>query len=112
MRHIKWMLFAITLLGILLFYSYYSSRQSAKELVGASLDYVQLTETRITIEPFEKNQIVWVFKFSHPGSFDEEFFIYTTLWGRVALTNPRDIENRLRRFEKLEVYPYTKIERK
>jgi hypothetical protein len=110
MRYITWVFIAVILLVVSLFCSYYSSKQSAKELVGDSLAYCQLTQTKITIEPFEKNQIVWVFKFSRPGSYDEEFYIYTTLLGSVVATNPKDLENRLRKFEKLEVYPYPKLE--
>ncbi len=105
MRFIKWILFASAVFGVLSFYSYYSSKQAANELVGKSIDYFELTETRIAIEPFEK-KLVWSFKFSRPKSTDEGFTIYTALWGSVALTNPSDLENRLRRLEKLGVSPY------
>ena len=108
MRHITWILLAIILLGAL---SYYSSKQNAKELVGATLDYCRLTKTEITVDPFEKKRIVWGFKFSRPGSFDEEFYIYTSLWGRVVITIPRDLEARLRKLEKMETYPYSKLKK-
>jgi hypothetical protein len=49
-----------------------------------------------------------MFKFSCPGSFDEDFYIYTTLLGDVTVTNPPDLENRLRKFEKLETHPYSR----
>lgn len=114
LRHIKlvkWTLIVSAVFGILLLSSYYKSKRSADKLVGKSLDYFELTHVRITSEPFVRKP-AWELNYSHPGSFDDEFWIYTSLLGNVISTNPRDLAIRLREFEKLEIYPYSKIERK
>jgi hypothetical protein len=95
-RYIIWILFVFILLGGLSLASFYASKLSAEKLVGDSLANFPLTKTMIAIEPFKRNQLVWLFKFSHPGSFDEDFYIYTTLWGNIALTNPKDLKERLK----------------
>ena len=103
-------LLVFILLGLLVFPSHYISKQNAKEIVGDTLKYFRLTKTRIEIEPLKRNRLVWMFKFSCPGSFDEDFYIYTTLLGDVALTNPPDLKNRLRKFEELETHPYSRAQ--
>jgi hypothetical protein len=77
-------------------------------MVGDNMKYVYLNKVRITIDPFEGKKIVWLFKYSVPNTFDEDFYIYTTLFGDIERTNPIDLEDRLRRFEKLDIHPYSK----
>lgn len=103
-------LFVFILFVLLTYSSYYRSKLAAEELVGDTIEYFQLSQTKITIEPLERNQIVWSFKFSYldTHTFDEEFYIYTSLWGSVVTTNPKNLENMIRESEKLEIHPYYK----
>lgn len=49
-----------------------------------------------------------MFRFSYPDSFDEEFEIYTTVFGNIEITNPKDLEQQLRKFEKIKPHPYSR----
>ncbi|MFZ2630614.1 MAG: hypothetical protein WA081_03505 [Desulfosalsimonadaceae bacterium] len=49
-----------------------------------------------------------MFRFSHPEIFDVEFVIYTTFFGNIEITNPKDIESRLRKYENLPIHPYSR----
>lgn len=75
--------------------SYYKSKLSATVLVGETLKTYPLSHAWLTTNPFNDTQITWAFKFSLPGSYDEEFYIYTTLWGTIVVTNPIDLGKRL-----------------
>lgn len=107
-RYIVPILLVPILLGFLVFSSHNISKKNAEEIVGDTLKYFRLTKTRIIIEPLKKNRLVWMFKFSCPEAYEEDFYIYTTLLGDVAYTNPPDLKNKLRRFEKLEHHPYSR----
>ena len=76
--------------------------------MGETLKYFPLSKSGLVIEPYEKKQIVWEFKFSLPDAFDEDFFIYTSLLGDILVTNPKDIVERLRGLEELDPHPYSK----
>lgn len=110
MLTLKWTLSASFVFVALTCSSYILSRQAANKLVGKSLDYVELSSVRITTEPF-KRVPAWRFGYSNPDVFEDEFEVYTSLFGYVVLTNPRDLAIRLRSLEKLEVYPYTKVQK-
>jgi hypothetical protein len=97
----------LSLAGLLLT-SFIVSKETAFKMVGDNMKYVYLNKVSITIDPFEGKKIVWLFKYSVPNTFDEDFYIYTTLFGDIERTNPRDLEDRLRRFEKLDIHPYSK----
>ena len=101
------MVFIVLIVVGLLCFSYSSSKRTAEKLVGPSLQYFALTKARIELGPFQKNNIVWFFQFSHPSIMDAEFEIYTSLFGDLVLTNPKDLKNRLTANEKLEVNPYS-----
>ncbi|WP_321530700.1 hypothetical protein [uncultured Desulfuromonas sp.] len=76
--------------------------------MGETLQYFSLSQVRITLVPFHRKYPVWMFRFSFPDSFDEKFEIYTSIFGNIEMTNPRDIEHRLREFEKIVPHPYSK----
>jgi len=109
MRFFKILIFFIFSIGILVFYSYWSSKISTEKIVGKSLDYVLIESVEITVEPFER-KLSWLFHYTNPYTFDDGFWIYTTIFGSIISTNPIDLEVRLRKMEKLEIYPYQKIE--
>ncbi len=93
-------LFVFILIALLSLCSFYRSKLTAEALVGDTIKDYPLSRSVITILAIEeKRQIVWDFKFSFPGSFDEEFYIYTTLWGKIVATNPRKLETMLRKLE-------------
>lgn len=85
--------------------SYLNAKSIAGMLVGSSIEYAQLS--RVTVGVVGEKKIVWIFRFSHPTIFDAEFDIYVSVLGEVILTNPTDLERRLRNMEKLEVHPYS-----
>ena len=100
-RNIVRIIFLFSLIALLSFGSFYRSKYTALELVGETIKDYPLSRAKITILLGDKIMVVWDFKFSLPGSFDEEFYVYTSLWGSIYETNPRDLESRLRKEEKL-----------
>lgn len=108
MRYIVKILLPVLLLGVLLFASYYKSRSTALELVGNTLKYFPLSKTKIVFESSEGNNILWMFKFSFPDSYDEDIYVYTTIFGNLENTTPKGLQELLRCFEKLEEHPYSK----
>jgi hypothetical protein len=105
------LLVAIIIAGIL-YFSYSKSMKTAKTLVGSSLEYFQLTKAKFSLDPVHKKSIGWAFEFSNPDAFDAGFEIYTSMFGQIVITNPTDLNDRLRGYEKLNIYPYPKIHRK
>jgi hypothetical protein len=99
----------ISLIFITLLYSSYRlSRSAADQLVGETLNYFTGCDAILALEPLKRDRIVWVFKYySSPFVFTDEFYIYTTLNGKIATTNPKDLKNRLRNLEKLRPHPYS-----
>ncbi len=108
MRYIVKILLAVLLFGGLLFASYYKSKSTALELVGNTLEYFPLSKTRITLESPDGNNVLWMFKFSFPDSYDEDLYVYTNLLGGPYQTKPKHLESMLRCFEKQELHPYSK----
>ena len=102
------LLLLFSLLGLFTYSSYVYSKRTAVNLIGDTVQYFPLAQARITVEPYERNRIVWLYKFSFPNSFDEDLYVYTNLWGTIAVTIPRNLENILRASEKLELHPYSK----
>jgi hypothetical protein len=96
------------LVGALSYFSYSYSKHNAEKLVGTSLQYFPLSKTVILVAPFHRKYPVWMFTFSNPSEFDAEFEIYVTTFGKIELTNPKDLEQRLRKYETLNEYPYPK----
>lgn len=103
-----WLVIALILFALLAFASYRKSKATAIELVGDTLDYLPLSKSSISVDFFESKRIVWCFQFSLPNSVDEDIYVYTNLFGNVARTIPKDLENLLRCFERQEFHPYSK----
>jgi len=98
---------SVIILGALTYISYIYSKQAAIELVGKTIQYLPLKTVKLTKAPFDRKYPVWRFKFSCIGAFDEEFEIYTTVQGNIEVTNPRNLQSLLRKFENMEVHPYS-----
>lgn len=105
---IKSLLVVFLLGGLLLFASYYKSKSTALELVGETLHYFPLSRARVILESAEENKILWMFKFSFPDSYDEDLYVYTTLFGDLNSTTPKGLGDMLRCFERQEYHPYSK----
>ncbi len=88
-------------------FSYLNAKKTAETLVGTSIKYFQLKKVRISTNPIKKSELVWVFEFYHPNIIDADFDIYTSLLGKLELTNPIDLKDRLIANEKLDVNPYS-----
>lgn len=98
----------VIIAGALAYSSYLYSKKAAIELVGETIQYFPITTAKITIAPFHRKYPVWMFSFSHADIFDAEFEIYTTVFGNIEITNPKNIEHRLREIEKLPIHPYSR----
>ena len=90
----------------IVYLSYFNAKSTAETLVGPSKEYAQFS--RVTFGVIDEKRIGWIFRFSNPTIFDAEFDIYVSVFGELVLTNPIDLEKRLRDMEKLEVHPYSK----
>jgi len=85
--------------------SYFNAKSTAESLVGASMEYAQLSRIKVGI--IDGKRIVWIFRFSNSTVLDAEFDIYVSVLGEVVQTNPTDLERRLRDMEKRETHPYS-----
>jgi len=97
----------LVVIGMVCF-SYLNARKTAEALVGPSMKYFQFSNTKLRINPIHKKSIVWVFEFSNPGIMDAEFEVYVSVLGKLVITNPKDLEDRIRNYEKLDVHPYSR----
>ena len=99
----------ILILVSLTLLSYHHAKRTAEQLVGESLQYFPLSYSMITLLPQTGIKPLWMFRFSYPYAFDEEFEIFTSLTGSIEATYPRrDIEKYLRKIEKYKIHPYSK----
>ncbi len=94
--------------GGLIWNSYSNSKQTADTIVGSSLQYFELSKTRLVFDPKRKKGVVWRFQYSHPTILDANFDIYTSPFGALYITNPTDLYDRLRANEEMAVHPYAK----
>jgi len=91
----------------IVYFSYSFSRSRAESVVGDSLKYFNEIHTSISIKPINGKTIAWIFEFSNQNIFDADFEIYVSMLGKIVKTNPKDLEERLRSYEKLKVHPYS-----
>lgn len=108
MNYITKLILTILFLGMLLFPSYYKSRSTAFDLVGDTIQFLPLSETRIKFVGSEGFSIMWMFKFSFPNSYDEDIYVYTSMTGGLKSTVPKGLDDLLRCFENLNYHPYSK----
>jgi hypothetical protein len=101
---ISLIMFFLFLSGALSFTSYKLSKRNAEQFVGTTLQHYPLSHAIITYSPFGRGNFVWRLTFSNPDPhvFDDEFDIYTTFLGKLAITNPRDLGVRLTELENSE----------
>jgi len=91
-------LFTLTLITLLLFIgSYNKSKQNAISFVGETLETYPLSHSELTVIYYPEAQIAWMFKFSLPDAYDEDFYIYTSLWGTIIKTTPAHLEELLKK---------------
>lgn len=78
-------------------------------MVGSSIQYFPLSKTMLTLTSLNgRMKPAWMFRFSYPYSFDEEFEIFTNVFGNIEKIYPsKDIESYLRKLEKLKIHPYS-----
>lgn len=93
----------------LMFYSYLNAKETAQAFVGpVNLKYFPLSKVKIGGDPMIGDYApVWVVEFSHRKIFDADIEVYISLLGEIVLTNPADLEEKLREAEKLDVHPYS-----
>lgn len=96
-------------MGVFSIFSYMLSKRAAEKSVGETLQYFPQSRAVFLPPPVSRNGFVWWFTFSDtdPHTFDDGFEIYTNVLGKVVRTNPADLGNRLRKWESLEVHPYS-----
>jgi hypothetical protein len=63
----------------------------------------------LTFSPLNRRvKPAWMFRFSYPYALDEEFEIFTNVFGEIEVIFPRkDIESYLRKLEKRKIHPYS-----